>query len=210
MYFAGGKEYDEKSEKNMKIRKIFCNKEVRAEVTDLVEYVFDTATNQNGPPFGPEDVQYPVDIACPDCGGDELEEVIYQPGMTDVVIDYIADPSERFQCPICGAGYPTQEDAESCCEGMSAYQCTKCCAVIPSAALDEMLEGNEVLVHSWHMVSSWLCKQLVDYNAPVIEDHDIWGRTETGHPVWEDEVIGEICKDLGILDGQIHAWNPPM
>ena len=44
-------------EANEKIVSLFVEKEVLADMTELVNYVFDTATRSNCPPFDPESSQ---------------------------------------------------------------------------------------------------------------------------------------------------------
>ena len=66
---------------NERILKLFTEREVLAEVTSMVEYIFDTGTVDNCPPFNTDDVEMKTEICCPDCGA-EKENLILHLGRT--------------------------------------------------------------------------------------------------------------------------------
>ena len=55
MYYVNGAPHSERSLKNQKIVALFAKREVMKNITSLVEYVFDTETLENAPPFNPGD-----------------------------------------------------------------------------------------------------------------------------------------------------------
>ena len=193
MYFAKGNQYDENSKENKKIIHMFVQREVRLCVSEFVEYVFDTATDKNAPPFTMHDVSHNGIPESPRCGSAGLEEVTLLPSMVHPFYDSSADAEEQFVCPVCMMGHPTQAEAINCCAGEIVYQCPDCQEFITAP------------VSSWWAVTDWLCEKLEEYGEVVIKNASIWGR-QSEEDIEKDQVILDICKDLGILQGQEHAW----
>lgn len=52
MYTVGEQIYSEKSPKNKKIIELFLERELKAEITSMVEYILDTGTTENCHHFG--------------------------------------------------------------------------------------------------------------------------------------------------------------
>lgn len=204
--------YSEKSPINKAIIKAFLAREVKCDMSLFVEYVLDTGTIRNSPPFTFEDIKYKTDgAACPACGA-HIPDTPISSGDLHLVAemneDQDCDPEEKFVCPICGIGYPSFDEANSCCEGMDIYQCPQCQNVIMGPEYDELVEPSE-MPKEWWAVSPWLLSKLKDLGAPVIEEHNLWGRFEISkfEPLEEDDLIVDICRTLGILDGQKYAWT---
>jgi len=70
------------------------------------------------------------------------------------------------------------------------------------------LESKEV--YEWWFVSQWLYEKLQALGYVVIDAPDgyIWGRCTTGQAILLDYVIGQICADMEILQGQANSWEP--
>ena len=64
-------------------------------------------------------------------------------------------------------------------------------------------------IYEYWIVSPWLGEKLKDKGEPILERWGgwIWGRTCTGQAILLDNVISEICYEMGILDGQPHEWK---
>ena len=75
--------------------------------------------------------------------------------------------------------------------------------------LFEDAESEPQGIFEWWVVSNWLFEKLKAKGQPVIEYGAtyIWGRCTTGQAILLDYVIGEICEDLGILEGQENEWS---
>ena len=111
MYYVDGMPHSERSPKNQKILSLFARREVLKDITELVNYVFDTATTDNAPPFGMEDIQCEHSICCPNCGEETLEEVVVAPEMVAPEYHPEFELDERYLCPVCHTPYGTQEEA---------------------------------------------------------------------------------------------------
>lgn len=208
MYYVDGVPHSERSPKNQKILDLFVRKEVLKDITELVQYVFDTATTDNAPPFSMEDIQYEYVLCCPNCGEETLEEVVVEPSMVNPDYDNTADPDERYSCPVCGTPYGTQEEARQCCVGQIAYLCTNCQSLISQEQLDKMDTFPEPGKVVWYLVTDWLGSQLKDFGEIVIQtpDYSIWGWEGGSQGLTDDHAIEQICRGLGILEGQPHEW----
>ena len=71
---------------------------------------------------------------------------------------------------------------------------------------DELVEVDIGLVKQWVLVTPWLAKKLEDRGEIMIEGRNIWGRISSGS-IAEEDVISDICKDIGILQGQSNDWS---
>lgn len=194
---------------NERILKLFTEREVLAEVTSMVEYIFDTGTVDNCPPFNADDVEMKTEICCPDCGAEE-ENLVRHLVEADEV-EPIFDPSgladEQFLCPICMAPHPVMEDAKQCCAGLEVYKCAECERIISVDEYDEMAEVDTGHIFNWYMITPWLLDKLIEYGEPVISNPPIWGRRKVTKDPWNDPVIEAICGELEILEGQKHDWS---
>ena len=193
---------------NKDIINLFVEREVLADVTDFVEYVLDTATDQNCPPFNTNSIETITAGCCPECGATEefldfhtitLEE-------TAPVVDESASPDERYQCPHCGAGYPTMSEAAACCAGEEIVICENCGEMIPLDEYQSLCETSIGDVFEWLLVTPWLAQRLSEMGEIMIPEKNIWGRTNAVD-VADDSAIVDICNDIGILKGQPHDWS---
>lgn len=194
-------------EANEKIVSLFVEKEVLADVTDLVNYVFDTATRNNCPPFDPDSI-LPSEGGCTECGTPEeflVPHTVVQ-GETEPVLNWAALPDERYECPICGAGYPDYETARDCCVGLEMLICPECGHRMTYEEYEESLEVDIGSVQQWLLVTPWLAEKLKEAGEIVIPDQNIWGRT-SNDDVSMDDVILNICDEMCILKGQEHDWS---
>lgn len=173
------KHYDYNSSKNLKIKSQFVKCEVCAYISDMAKYL-----------FGYDVIQYAswdewenfYVTRCPECGG--INSILHNETPDDndnIPADY--DPYKY------AAEYP--------------YQCT-CGARFADEPVTEPQE-----IYEYWIVTPWLGKKLKDKGEPVLERFGgwIWGRTCTGHEIPLDNVISEICFELGILEGQCNEWE---
>lgn len=207
MYTAGGVQHSERSPKNLRIAKLFTDREVKMELTEVVEYVFDTATDQNAPPFSLDDIQSAGEVACPYCGAEALEELYLTHEVSTYRYNPDADLGEEYSCPICGSVYASEEEARSCCVGITVFQCQNCANILQEDEYDALLSDTHLDKIEWWGVTEWFVKKLQDLGETVILNPPIWGRTPSESPIYEEDVVLEICKNIGILEGQPHEWK---
>ena len=193
---------------NKKILELFVEREILADVTDFVEYVIDTATRDNCPPFNPDAIMADGGFMCSSCGAGDEHQDFHTITVEEVVpiLDYSADTNERFQCPHCGLGYPTKEEAKACCSGNEVVICTNCGNSIP---IDEYFSDAEVdisCVNQWILVTPWMARKLSECGEIMIPEKNIWGRQDEGEVI-EDDVILQVCNEIGILKGQENDWS---
>ena len=194
---------------NQKIIELFVEREILADVTDMVEYVFDTATKGNCPPFDPDSVEMLGSGFCPECGANAEYQDFHTVTLEEVIpiLDYEAEPGEEYKCPHCGLGYPTKEEAKACCAGEEIVVCLNCGHTMP---VDEYLELAEVDVGDitqWVLVTPWLASKLEEQGEILIRDKNIWGRVESAVEFADEDAIIQICNDAEILEGQAHDWS---
>jgi hypothetical protein len=72
----------------------------------------------------------------------------------------------------------------------------------------EDLEEESQEVFEWWAVSSWLFEKLKEKGCVVVEAGSchVWGRCTTGQAILLDGVIGRICSEMEILEGQRNSW----
>lgn len=212
MYVVGNIEYKKKSKTNLAIAKAFLSREIRVEMTDFVNYVLDTATARNAPPFKPESIVYGDNSArCPHCDAEMKNEPIFASELglaPELNPDTECDIEERYLCPICGTGYGSFMAASFCCESMEVYQCHECQHVIPAEEFEDLLTSGD-MPDEWWAVTPWLFEKLKKQGATVIHSHNLWGRVQNSvtSPLEHDDMILNICCDLEILEGQAHSWS---
>ena len=125
---------------NERIMKLFTDREVLCEVTEMVEYIFDSGTIENCPPFTTEDVEMEIEILCQECGADASSVVDYLIDADEV--EPIFDPNglldEQYLCPICMAAHAVPEEAKQCCAGLQAFRCVECGHIMSTSEMDEL------------------------------------------------------------------------
>lgn len=205
MYKVGTKEFDENSETNQKIKALFVSREIKANVTDMVECILEMNEDESVP-FSAEDILGGHRSECPDCGAKDTFET-YTPMDIEVEIeaDLLVDPVERFVCPVCGCRHSTVGDARKCCEGTSIVVCKNCRCAMTEEELGEMESENGAA--EWYIVSEWLCGKLFDLGEIVILEQNLWGRSTIGADVTDDDCISQVCYQVGVLEGQDYQWR---
>lgn len=212
MYTVGNVAYNTRSETNIHIIKAFLAREVKMEMTEWVDYVFDTGTAQNAPPIDMTDIEYPAEaVHCPMCKGELKGDPIFASDLhlaPEENPDPECDPDEAYLCPVCGAGHGSYMAATFCCESIEVYVCPDCQNVIGAEEYDDLCASGD-MPNEWWAVSPWLFEQLKDRGATTIEQFNLWGRNEISSavPLTQDKLILEICEDLKILDGQEKSWS---
>lgn len=65
-------------------------------------------------------------------------------------------------------------------------------------------------IYEHWIVSDWLADKLEAQGEKVLRDFfglTIWCRATTGQAILLDGVIGRVCEELGILEGQTNEWE---
>lgn len=70
-------------------------------------------------------------------------------------------------------------------------------------------ESQPQEIFEWWIVTEFLYRKLKEKGEPVLEwgNNCYWGRCTTGQSIMLDYVIGRICEDMEILDGQKYSWK---
>ena len=193
---------------NEKIIALFVEKEVLADVTEIVEYIIDTATPENCPPFDPDGIMSGQGF-CTECGAPEeylVPHTVVQ-GETTPVTDWGADEDERYKCPICGIGYPEPEDARDCCIGRELLVCSACGNKMSYDDFEAEIECDIGTIQQWLLVTPWLAKKLSELGETVIPEQNFWGRKSRTEDIGREDAIVQICNESGILKGQKFDWS---
>lgn len=180
---------------NQQIKRDFVGREVWACISDLADFLF---SDDIGTYAQYDEFSNYWQLRCPECG---LANCFDDVDIDEIEIEHT---DEGYVCPVCEDVHDEEDDARLCCwhPGTEFMRCS-CGAVFDKNNLDE--EPAEVL--EWWIVSPWLGDKLRDYGEVVLERYGgwIWGRQGTGQAILLDYVIGRICEDLEILDGQPHS-----
>ena len=212
MYTVGDIDYSKKSATNTQIIKAFLDREVKVEMTEWVDYAFDTGTDLNAPPIDMMDIMYPAEtVRCPMCNGELKNDPVFASELHLAPLenpDSECEPDEIYLCPVCGLGHGSYMAATFCCESIEVYVCSDCHNVIGAEEYDDLCASNE-MPNEWWSVSPWLFEQLEARGATTIKKFNLWGRNEISSavPLTEDKLILEICEELQILDGQEKSWS---
>ena len=99
-------------------------------------------------------------------------------------------------CPVCSEAIEKDKNEN--------YTCV-CGYTAPD---DYFLEHEYHEIYEWWIVSSFLYKHLKKRGYPVLEwgNNYYWGRCTTGQAILLDYVIGQICFEMEILEGQKYSW----
>ena len=109
------------------------------------------------------------------------------------------------RCQECGEIVEEWEEVEAAAvENPDKYSCPHCGAIH-----EEEPETEPQEIYEYWIVSPWLGEKLMAKGEPVLKRWGgwIWGRTCTGQAILLDNVISEICYEMGILEGQPHEWK---
>jgi len=166
------------SSANQRIKDKFVNREVEACISMMAEYIL--KQEDSDAPFCWEDVENYSMPKCSECGssyGFEETECDTENENGELI------PIEGYKCKGCDWFYSIDEYND--------------------------LDTEPQDIFEWWIVSNWFGEKLRDKGEPVIEQWGfyIWGRTCTGQSISMDYVIGEICEDMGILEGQENDWS---
>lgn len=171
--------YDYNSIKNQRIKDKFVEREVKACISDMAEYLF----NWDGgglASWGEWENLNPV--KCPVCG--RLNSILHN-----------ETPSEADDIP-------ADVDPDEYAAG-NPYQC-EC-----GARFEDEPETESAEIYEYYIVTPWFGEKLRDIGQPVFERWGgwIWGRTCTGQSIALDWEISQICESMGILEGQRNEWK---
>ena len=226
-YEVNGKEYNMNSSKNQRIISKFVDREVYSNVTDMVEFILDAtrydgvgSTLCNEAPFNYEDItNLYVDnssfIEEAEERLEELEEKREELDDKEMILDEkiedleseledIGDKEERLEL---------ENKINSLKKDLQAINTEQ---DVLFADIDELEDEIQELkdkqdepneVYSWYIVSPWLCSKLESWGEVVIESENLWGRGTCGQSISLDWVIGCICKNMEILEGQKYEWE---
>lgn len=203
-----GKIYTYTTDKNVKIIDKFITREVLCDVTSIVDYLLNECPAKYPQPPLDYDMQLetPEHFSCPFCG-----ELITSDNLTEITEEECSqlkaeynelDTEFPYMCPICGATYIREEDAQYCCAGSQVYFCDECGEYIPEEDLET--SDQPTAVAEWLMVTEWLGKKLAEKGEMVLKTEDlsfIWGRRFSDSIKFEKS-IRSICYDVEILEGQ--------
>lgn len=118
------------------------------------------------------------------------------------------DLSNYYQpvCSECGDSYGFEKGEND--EGETIWTCQNCDHVFTDWE-HENLDTEPQEVYEWWIVSSWLGEKLKDHGEVVLERWGgwIWGRCTSGQAILLDDVISDICCEMGILEGQSYDWS---
>lgn len=196
---------DVDSSVNQKIKKEFVRREVLCCVTSLVDFVL--SCEDENVPFTWDDVQSDGNMPqCESCDSCDFEDVYPTDRSVEIEADLLADPSEKFICPVCNSFHGTEIEARECCGYMPLHRCSDCGKVYNDDQFEELFDDCRE-VFEWWIVTPWLASKLAERGEKVIDGEKIWGRCTTGQSVEMDNVISTICADIGILNGQEHDWS---
>ena len=201
-YLINGTDYDYDSIVNQRIKGRWVERNVVCCVTSMVEYILrkNYGDEDRDAPFSIDDIEnFSVKI-CPQCNSDC--------GFSEADVFY--------RCEGCEVLYETEDEA-TCCgncvetgeysedyESVTAYKCDSCGHIV---ADEFSLDVEDREVFEWWVVSNWALEKLRLRDEVVIPHMNIWGRTCTGQAIKLDGVIGRICKEMGMLEGQEYEWK---
>ena len=218
-YVVNGKEYNMNSSKNQRIISKFVNREVYSNVTDMVEFILQNSYGDacGEAPFTNDDIENMyVD------NSDEIEELNDKLEELNDELEELESEIEELESDLEDVEkefeeepyrielrddikYYNEEIKEKINERISLLSNIKGLENEVSDLESEQDEPNEV--YCWYIVSPWLCDKLKDIGEVVIENESLWGRGACGQSISLDWVIGSICKNLEILEGQQYEWE---
>lgn len=206
---------------NQQIKSKFVDREVMALMTDFAEYVI--RRNYDGEdddaPFSNDDIENYYTKKCDACCGTSAER--FDNYVPKEPIEKNEDGRKSYCCPICGMEYEVSEDedipdcierAKLCCQpdedDDDVYHCLDCGKVFSQDEYD-YLDDEPQEVYEWWMVTTWFGEKLKAHGEVVIElyGRTLWGRCCTGQAILLDYVVGRICEEMEILEGQAYDWS---
>jgi len=226
-YEVNGKQYEVWCSKNQRIISKFVDREVYSNVTDMVEFILDAtrydgvgSTLCNEAPFNYEDIEnmYVDNSDEIEELNDKLEELQNKHEELDDRGMELDDEIENLESELEDIGNEQERlELENKIDSLKKdLQTIVTSQDVLSSDIEELEdkisdleseqdEPNEV--YSWYIVSPWLCDKLKGMGEVVIENESLWGRGACGQSISLDWVIGSICKNLEILEGQQYEWK---
>ena len=218
-YEVNGKQYEVWSSKNQSIIDKFVDREVYANVTDMVEFILQNSYGDayGEAPFSNDDVEnaYVDNSDRIEKLNDEIEELESE---IEELEDDLESTREEFEEEPQRAelkdDIKSMEDKieekyieieEKFNERTSLMSNISGLENEISDLESEQDEPNEV--YSWYLVSGWLCDKLKGMGEVVIDKENLWGRGTYGQLISLDWVIGDICRQCEILEGQKYEWE---
>ena len=221
-YEANGVEYNVWSSKNQRIIDKFVDREVYANVTDMVEFILQNSYGDacGEPPFTNDDVENVfVD------NSDEIEELNEELEELQSKHEELEDRGMELDDEIESLESELEDidneeerlELENKIDSLKKdLQTIVTSQDVLSSDIEELEdkisdleseqdEPNEV--YSWYLVSGWLCDKLKGMGEVVIDNENLWGRGTCGQSISLDWVIGCICKSMEILEGQQYEWE---
>ena len=225
-YEVNGVEYNVWSSKNQRIIDKFVDREVYANVTDMVEFILQNSYGDASgePPF----TSYDITNAYVD-NSDRIEELNDYLEELNEELEELESEIEELESDLESTREEFEEEPyrielrddiklynkeieeksskvkEKIDERSSLLSNIQGLENEVDALEDEQDEPNEV--YSWYLVSGWLCDKLKGMGEVVIDHENLWGRGTFGQSISLDWVIGCICKNLEILEGQNYEWE---
>lgn len=221
------------SSKNQEILRKLVDREVLMCGTDIVEYILRNCNTAEDAPFTYDDIENNCRKVCSKCDGyieeigedeievnhkwicescgnefDTKEEAMNCCYSEEDREDLDEDDMVReiWVCPFCEDEHETEEEARDCiCHYRETiFKCTDC----GNHLIEEEAREEDNEAYEWWFVTDWFAKKLAEHGEMVIRGwNSIWGRGCTGQAILLDSVIGKIAEEMGILEGQEHAWS---
>lgn len=218
-YEVNGVEYNVWSSKNQRIIDKFVDREVYSNVTDMVEFILQNSYGDacGEAPFTNDDIEniYVDNSDEIEELNDKLEELNDELEELESEIEELESDLEDVEKEFEEEPYRTElrddikyyneEIKEKINQRNSLLSNIKGLENEVSDLESEQDEPNEV--YSWYLVSGWLCDKLKDRGEVVIENENLWGRGSFGQSISLDWVIGDICRQCEILEGQNYSWE---
>lgn len=180
---------------NQNIKAKFVEREIYCNVNTLVEYCLLMAEHNSQAPFGYDDIEnfYTVNT----------ENVI-----REIVSDF-DDKADEFKAYSNDRGtfnrrVKNSSDFNVFLNSLDNDELQEFCEQFDY----EFPESEPVEIFEWWAISGWLYDKLNELGYPVLDAGSckVWGRTTTGQAILLDGVIGRICANMEILEGQANSW----
>lgn len=188
---------DHNSSVNQEIKRKFVDREILSTAGSLVEYIL--SKDDREAPFSWDDVENLY--MYPEWNQNVLGENLYFPGGNE-------DDKENFQEEFNRLREESQELFDN--EEISENTHDRNLEIIQNAEDDfNNLDTEPQEVFEWWIVTKWLYEKLQAKNEVVLTDGYMhyWGRGTTGQAILLDGIIGEICEEMEILEGQKYSWE---
>ena len=221
-YEVNGKQYEVWSSKNQRIISKFVDREVYSNVTDMVEFILQNSYGYacGEAPFTNEDIEnmYVDNSDEIEELNDKLEELQNKHEELDDRGMELDDEIENLESELEDIDNEEERlEFENKIDSLKKdLQTIVTSQDVLSSDIEELEdkisdleseqdEPNEV--YCWYIVSPWLCDKLKGMGEVVIENESLWGGGACGQSISLDWVIGDICKNMEILEGQQYEWE---